>query len=117
MDIAHSGPLSDSFEDLLNALRCRTAILPMEQVRTVTHITKMFKKEMVRAGLPVCRFHDLRHYGASIMHAIGVPDVYIIERGGWSSDHVMKAIYRDSIDAEKRKQTAAINEHFAALVQ
>ena len=82
-----------------------------------THITKMFKKEMIRAGLPVCRFHDLRHYGASIMHAIGVPDVYIIERGGWSSDHVMKAIYRDSIDAEKRKQTAAINEHFAALVQ
>lgn len=82
-----------------------------------THITKMFKKEMIRAGLPVCRFHDLRHYGASIMHAIGVPDVYIIERGGWSSDHVMKSVYRDSIDAEKRKQTAAINEHFAALVQ
>lgn len=82
-----------------------------------THITKMFKKEMERAGLPVCRFHDLRHYGASIMHAIGVPDVYIIERGGWSSDHVMKAVYRDSIDAEKKKQTAAINKHFAELLK
>ena len=80
------------------------------------HITKGFKKEMVRAGLPECRFHDLRHYGASIMHAIGVPDVYIIERGGWSSDHVMKAIYRDALDEEKRKQTDAINAHFESLL-
>ena len=80
------------------------------------HITKGFKKEMKNAGLPVCRFHDLRHYSASIMHAIGVPDVYIIERGGWSSDYVMKKIYRDSLDAEKRKQTNAINKHFGKLV-
>lgn len=80
------------------------------------HITKGFKKQMKQAGLPGCRFHDLRHYGASIMHAIGVPDVYIIERGGWSSDYVMKRIYRDALDEEKKKQTAAINEHFASLV-
>lgn len=79
------------------------------------HITKAFKKEWKHAGLPECRFHDLRHYCVSILHAIGIPDRYLMERGGWSSD-VMKRIYRDALDEEKKKQTAAINEHFASLV-
>lgn len=81
-----------------------------------TAITKRFKRGLKKAGLPDCRFHDLRHYGASIMHAIGVPDVYIIERGGWSSDYVMKRIYRDALDDEKKKQTNAINGHFSGLI-
>ena len=81
-----------------------------------TAITKRFKRRLRQAGLPECRFHDLRHYAASIMHANKVPDVYIIERAGWSSDYVMKRIYRDTIDEEKKKQTEAINSHFSELL-
>ena len=40
------------------------------------------------------RFHDFRHYSASIMHAIGIPDQYIMARGGWKTDTVLKAVYR-----------------------
>ena len=29
------------------------------------------------------RFHDLRHYSASALHAMGVPDLYIMQRGEW----------------------------------
>ena len=53
---------------------------------------------------PKFRFHDLRHYCASIMHAIGIPDQYIMSRGGWSSDNVMKAVYRNVIDLENVRQ-------------
>lgn len=38
--------------------------------------------------------HNFRHYAASIMHAIGAPDLYVMQRGGWSSDKTLKAIYR-----------------------
>lgn len=47
---------------------------------------------MKKLDIPHFRFHDLRYYSASIMHAIGVPDVYIMERGGWSSDKTLKKI-------------------------
>lgn len=51
-------------------------------------ITKRFIDTIKLLDIPRFRFHDLRHYGASILHAIGVPDQYIIQRGGWSTDNV-----------------------------
>ena len=63
---------------------------------------------------PHFRFHDLRHYAASIMHAIGVPDQYILQRGGWVSDNIMKSVYRNTIDLETVRQTK-INQHFEKL--
>lgn len=57
-----------------------------------------------------CRFHDLRHYFASFQHAIGVPDAYIMESGGWRSDGVLKTIYRNALDDERRKNTSKVNE-------
>lgn len=78
-------------------------------------IHHQFRSAIKATGVQPFRFHDLRHYGASIMHSIGVPDVYIKQRGGWTTDHVMKRIYINAIDEEKRKQTDKINEHFSSL--
>lgn len=66
-------------------------------------------------GLSCC-FHDLRHYAASIMHAIGIPDVYIMERGGWSTDSTLKAIYRNSLDDMSAHFAAQANDHFSAVI-
>lgn len=79
-------------------------------------ISRRFCKALADAGIPHFRFHDLRHYGASILHAIGVPDVYIMQYGGWSSDHIMKRIYRNAIEDEKKKQAEKIKGHFQELV-
>uniref|UniRef100_UPI002ED4C02F hypothetical protein n=1 Tax=Enterocloster clostridioformis TaxID=1531 RepID=UPI002ED4C02F len=49
------------------------------------------------------------------MHAIGIPDQYILQRGGWASDNVMKTVYRNVIDLESVKQNRKINEHFKQL--
>lgn len=83
--------------------------------RTPNAITCAFQKAIETSGLPHFRFHDLRHYAASIMHAIGVPDQYILERGGWASDNIMKSVYRNTIDIETVKQTKKINEHFKKM--
>lgn len=78
-------------------------------------ISHRFKRALSKADLPDFRFHDLRHYSASIMHAIGVPDQYILQRGGWSTDGVMKAVYRNTISDESVKQNSLINKHFELI--
>lgn len=82
---------------------------------TPDQITNRFRRALKYSGLPHFRFHDLRHYAASIMHAIGVPDQYIMARGGWKTDNVMKSVYRNVIDLEAEKQNRKINKHFQAM--
>ena len=82
---------------------------------TPDQITGRFEKALSKTDLPAFRFHDLRHYAASIMHAIGIPDQYILQRGGWSSDNVMKTVYRNTIDLETVRQNKKINDHFKRL--
>ena len=79
------------------------------------YITSQFPKLLERNGFRKIRFHDLRHYAASIMHAIGVPDQYIMQRGGWATDGIMKSVYRDAIDEQTVKMNRLINKHFSSL--
>ncbi len=79
---------------------------------TPEQITSRFRRAIKFSGVPSFRFHDLRHYAASIMHAIGVPDQYILQRGGWASDNIMKTVYRNVIDLESAKQNKKIIKHF-----
>lgn len=83
---------------------------------TPSALSDRFNRVMAEADCPRFRFHDLRHYGASIMHAIGVPDKYVMARGGWASDNVMKRIYQNIIEDEEIRQTEKINGHFSALL-
>lgn len=82
---------------------------------TPDQITNRFKRAIKYAGLPHFRFHDLRHYSASIMHAIGVPDQYIMKRGGWSSDATLKSVYRNTIDEQTQKFNTHILHHFETM--
>lgn len=66
-------------------------------------------------GEVVFRFHDLRHYYASVTHAIGVPDEYIMKSGGWKTDYVMKRIYRGTMSDEEEKQAEKIADFFQNL--
>ncbi len=78
-------------------------------------ITDYFAQILKRAGVPHFRFHDLRHYSASIQHAIGIPDAYIMQRGGWESDTVLKQIYRHAMDQETKKNNDKVNKYFSKI--
>lgn len=82
---------------------------------TPSMLSNRFMKLMKKADLPHFRFHDLRHYSASMQHALGVPDQYIMERGGWGNDGVLKAVYRHALDDMRTQETNKINSHFSAL--
>lgn len=69
-------------------------------------------RTLKKLGIQHFRFHDLRHYAASIMHALGVPDQYIMERGGWASDKTLKEIYRGTIDTYNKQFQDITFKHF-----
>ena len=50
-----------------------------------------------RLGIPQFTMHKLRHYFASKMSALNVPEADIMRMGGWESDHVMKSVYRHAM--------------------
>lgn len=77
-----------------------------------TQITRRMEMALKKLSLNSFRFHDLRHYAASIMHAIGIPDQYIMQRGGWSSDRTLKAIYRGTMEEYTQKYTDITLSHF-----
>lgn len=76
-----------------------------------------FKRLIKKYGLPDMTFHDLRHMNASIGHAIGIQDKYIQERGGWSSDHIMKTVYTHTFTKERLAADHKINSHFEDLIE
>ena len=49
------------------------------------------------------------------MHAIGVPDVYIMQREGWSSDATLKNIYQGKMDNFSKNFTDLTNDHFTTM--
>ncbi len=82
----------------------------------INGISKRFKRLIRAAGLPDMRFHDCRHLSASIAHALGIPDKYAQERGGWASDYVMKSVYTHTMDAERTKTEAIISGYMRSIL-
>ena len=78
-------------------------------------ISDRFRNLLKRHNMEGFRFHDLRHYAASMLHAMDVPDQYIMQRGGWSSDIVLKQVYRHVLKEETKRQNDRINERFSEL--
>lgn len=76
-------------------------------------ITHKFPIVLKKAKLPHFRFHDLRHYSASIQHALGVPDAYIMQRGGWVSDGTLKNVYRHALADKAQEESQKVNSHFS----
>ena len=80
-----------------------------------SQISNRFAKLLKSSDLPHFRFHDLRHYSASIQHALGIPDAYIMRRGGWGNDAVLKNVYRHVLEAETKAMDHKANTHFSNL--
>lgn len=79
---------------------------------TPDYLTSSFCNLRDRLGLK-CRFHDLRHYTISTMHAIGIPDQYIQQRSGHKTDKTMKEVYRNPLKSQSNVFVAKINNYFS----
>ena len=107
----------------------RTVVLPPEIMSRIIipahgrvvplhpeQVSNRFRRAVRSCGCETMfRFHDLRHYYVSIAHALGVPDAYIMEMGGWKTDNVMKRVYRDTLPDVMKAEQEKLNAHFGEV--
>lgn len=80
-------------------------------------ITKYLERIEKELEMPHFPMHKLRHYFASKMSAMNVPEVDIMRMGGWETDHVMKGVYRHSMeDKNKTIQRKAAEQLHSVLL-
>ena len=77
---------------------------------TPSAITMRFYKVSKEAGIN-CRFHDLRHYNASVMLALGVPDKYAMKRMGHATPNMLKTVYQHLIDEKEKAVATDVNTY------
>ncbi len=74
-----------------------------------------FKRLMDKNDIDIT-FHDLRHLNASVMLMLGVPDKYAMERGGWSTDCILKSVYQQTFSSERKKIDKIIDGYFTGII-
>lgn len=110
----------------------RTTVLPWEIIEllgqgnpddfviryTPDGITTMFTKLRNKHGLNNIRFHDLRHYYASIGVILNIPDIYLAGMGGWSKNGgVMKSVYQNQIESISDIYARKMTDHFKGIIK
>lgn len=76
-----------------------------------------FKRLMEKNGYDDITFHDLRHLNASVMLMLGIPDKYAMERGGWSTDNILKSVYQQTFTDERKRVDEKIDGYFNKIIQ
>ena len=107
--------LPDYILDLIKAIPHESDTDPILQI-TPKALRSRFKRRVVKKGIDMT-FHDLRHLNASVMLMLGVPDKYAMERGGWSTDNILKSVYQQTFSAERVKVDAIIDNYFNSIVK
>lgn len=79
-------------------------------------IYSRFKRLMLKNGYDIT-YHDLRHLNASVMLMLGVPDKYAMERGGWSTDNILKNVYQQTCSNERVRFDEVIDSYFSSVIQ
>ena len=79
-------------------------------------LLKRLRREQKHLGQRNYCFHALRKYYASMAHALGIPDKYIMQYGGWSSDNVLKDVYMKAMEEKGKEMQDKMNGHLESLL-
>ena len=82
---------------------------------TPNAITAGYDRLRAQIGFPG-RFHDLRHYAASVMAALNVPPKYAQERMGHATLDMLNRVYQHTLNKKRDAVADAIAAHNAALL-
>lgn len=68
-------------------------------------IDKHLRRVQKKLNIPSFGVHRLRHFFASYMHDLGYSDAIIQALGGWSTDNVMKTVYRHALNQDEARKS------------
>lgn len=108
---------SDRFIDLPSFVAEEIARQGVVTDLTPKSITRRFPAALRKAGLPPFRFHDLRHYCVSSLHAQGVSTASIVKRCGHATDAMVQRVYRHILADQDAIQNKKANDHFEAVAR
>jgi integrase len=77
-------------------------------------VTDRFPELLDKAGLHRFRFHDLRHYFASSMLALNIPNKYIIDIIGHKDDVMLEKVYFHLMTDKKREVYNTIDNFYTS---
>lgn len=85
--------------------------------RTPLAISRRYDRLRESLGLEHIRFHDLRHYFASIAAVLDIPQNYIADFGGWRKDSpVLRDVYQNKIIPIADRYAGILNDHFTDMI-
>ncbi len=61
------------------------------------------------------RFHDLRHYFASVMHSLGIPSKYAATRMGHADETMIMRVYQHIMETKMNESTKKLDEYFSSF--
>ncbi len=80
-------------------------------------ITNNFSRLLKKIELPHFRFHDLRHFNASIMLSLNIPDKYAMERMGHATNTMLKTVYQHTFTQKQIEVSNTINHYIDTIMQ
>lgn len=75
-------------------------------------IDKYMRRHLPKLGIPFFSLHKMRHFFASYSHELGYSDAMIQSLGGWSTDTVMKRVYRHALNEDSARKEIASDFSF-----
>ncbi len=49
------------------------------------------------------------------MAALGIPDIYAMERGGWSNTATLKSVYQQTFDSNRKAVDKVIDDFLSGI--
>lgn len=85
---------------------------------TPDSVTKRFIDLKKSLNIDNIRYHDLRSYFASIGVALGIPDIYLADYGGWThNSKILKSAYQKKIVSISEAYSNRMKSHFSDLIK
>lgn len=82
-----------------------------------SQVTNNFITLTRQIGISHIRFHNLRHYYASMLLANNVPDKYAMKRMGHATNAMLKGVYQHIIIQKEQEISSTINHYFSEHFQ
>jgi len=102
-------------EILSNALKEERRISDFVVPITPNNLYNYFSDLLKKNNIPHFRFHDLRHFNASMMLAMNIPDKYAMERMGHTTNSTLKTVYQHTIQSERESIDISVSNYFDGI--